>query len=438
MKLFGLAASAAAAAMIAGCSTPTIPITMNVAGEIKLNGVSKIALAEFNSLKGDPFTGTMAADAETCALVKRAVASAFYDSPMYQIVDFDAEDAIHRRAGSNALPDKRYDAVVYGRLWWQFTPETEGQVPQKYTLETWRNVPYVRKNPLTRKDEPAVAHVTTGLRDVVRMLDYRARNATLMLTLSLYRLEGSGEIVKIVDTYQVSSQGFTLMNGAMQPVAGSGEGQAEKQAQKGEDGRMRDANGKLLLTQNTVSMPTELQAKIMLAESVSRSLGRKLAPSKATFKVSADLGDEKLVNLLSNGAFPSARDYSLYVLRTGLGRQLCDRIADSVPGLVADESERVPYSVPDTAKDLSKFGEKPLGEFIDPDLSVYFYALGICEEAANSYDTAYEFYRFAFNLRPDIESARGIGRVQLAMGEAELLKQTRKARKNAAEKTALD
>ena len=120
-----VAASGLVAAFIAGCTTPTIPVTMNVAGEVKLNGVSKIALADFNSLKGDAFTGVMAADKETCALVKRAVASAFYTSPMYKVVDMDIERNIHDE--TDAKPNKRFDAVIYGRLWWQVTPETKGQ-----------------------------------------------------------------------------------------------------------------------------------------------------------------------------------------------------------------------------------------------------------------------------------------------------------------------
>ena len=198
-------------ALIVGCTTPTIPVTMNVAGEVKLNGVSKIALADFNSLKGDAFTGVMAADEETCALVKRAVASAFYTSPMYKVVDMDIEKDIHDETG--AKPNKRFDAVIYGRLWWQITPVTKGQYPHVYTLESWNNVPYMQKDPITKKEVPAIAKVTSQKKDVLKMLDYRVQNATLMLTLSIYRLEQSGDIVKIVDTYQVSNQGFTLMNG---------------------------------------------------------------------------------------------------------------------------------------------------------------------------------------------------------------------------------
>lgn len=495
------------AAFAVGCSTPTIPITMNVAGEVKLNGVSKIVLADFNSLPGDPFTGVMAADGETCSLVKRAVASAFYASPMYQIVDMDIEKKIHDEA--NVVPRKRFDAVIYGRLWWQLSPETNGQYPRKFTLESWNNVPYMRKNILTGENEQVIAHVTTERKDVISMLDYRVQNATLMLTLSIYRVEKSGDIVKITDTYQVSNQGFTLMNGKMKldyasvgiqddnavtrlqatgdrkhistayeemfvpkPVSlddvgkayaemalamtssvralGSGllkgnkEDVAAKTAPQKKNGRPLDANGKLILTQETVSMPTELQAKLMLASAISKGLSAKLAPSKATFNVPADLGDIRLENLLKNGAFKSAKDYAVYVIRQKLGKQFCGKLASFLP----EFGEEASYPVPDSGKIVKVFDEKFDDEQLlmdkvvkclaDEDLDTYFYALGICREAAQSMDEAYEYYRFAFNMRPSLDYALGISRVHMAMGEARRLKQTKKARNKAEKKTALD
>ena len=527
-----------AAAIVAGCSTPTIPITMNVSGEIKLNGVSKIALADFNSLPEDPFTGTMAADEETCALVKRSVASAFYSSPMYQIVDMDVEKQIHDE--TEARPKKRFDAVIYGRLWWQTTPETKGQYPHKFTLETWNNVSYMKKDPITGKEVKAIAKVTTQRKDVLKMLDYRVQNATLMLTLSIYRLEKSGDIVKITDTYQVTNQGFTLMNGEMKldcagvgvkddsvvtrlqktgkdeksttayedmfvpkqmsladagkalanagaamasgltaSVGGIGSGlwggkkedaKETKNEEKKSDGRKVDANGKLILTQATVSMPTELQAKLMLASSVSQNLAAKLAPSKATFDVSADLGDTRLVNLLKNGAFKSAKEYSLYMLRQKMGKQICEKLVRFLP----EFGEACSYPVPDSSKKIEGFNEALIDELLKADfnlhfytlgvaheaavalegsavymdkmmkylagedLDIYFYALGICNEAAQNMDEAMEYHRFAFNVNPTIDYAFGISRVYLAMGESERLKQTAKAKNKAAKKSKLD
>ena len=522
------------AAIVAGCSTPTIPVTMNVSGEIKLNGVSKIVLADFNSLPGDSFTGTMAADEETCVLVKRAVASAFYSSPMYQIVDMDVEKQIHDE--TETRPKRRFDAVIYGRLWWQTTPETKGQYPHKFTLETWNNVPYTKKDPITGKEVQLIAKVTTQRKDVLKMLDYRVQNATLMLTLSIYRLEKSGDIVKITDTYQVTNQGFTLMNGERKldcagvgikddnavtrlqktgkdektttayedmfvpkqmsladagktfadagagltaSVGGLGGGlmggkkegvKETKNEEKKNDGRKVDANGKLILTQETVSMPTELQAKLMLASSVSKNLAAKLAPSKATFDVSADLGDTRLVNLLKNGAFKSAKEYSLYMLRQKMGKQICEKLVRFLP----EFGEACSYPVPDSSEKMEGFNEALIDELLKgdfniyfytlgtaheaaaasegsavymdkmvkylskQDLAIYFYALGICNEATQNMDEAMEYHRFAFNVKPSLDYALGISRVYLAMGESERLKQTATAKNKAAKKSKLD
>lgn len=520
-------------AIVSGCSTPTIPITMNVSGEIKLNGVSKIAIADFNSLPGDPFTGKMAADDETCALVKRSVASAFYSSPMYQIVDMDVEKKIHDE--TEARPKKRFDAVIYGRLWWQVTPETKGQYPHKYTLETWNNVPYMQKGGLGGKEVQAIAKVTTQRKDVLKMLDYRVQNATLMLTLSIYRLEKSGDIVKITDTYQVTNYGFTLMNGEMKLdcagvgvkddnavtrlqktgkdeksttayedmfapksmsladagkaladagaamasglkagfgglLGGKKEDQAVEKTEDNKENRKVDANGKLVLTQETISMPTELQAKLMLAECVSKSLSAKIAPSKATFDVSADIGDTRLLNLLKNGAFKSAKDYSFYMLRQKLGKQICEKLVRFLP----EFAEKCSYPVPDSEKQIDGYDERLLNELLKSefnlhdytlglaheaarvleasatyndkmlaylagqDLDIYFYALGICNEAMQNMDEAMEYHRFAFNVKPSLEYALGLSRVYLAMGESARLKQTAKAKNKAAKKARLD
>jgi tetratricopeptide (TPR) repeat protein len=516
-----VAVAGVTAALIVGCSTPTIPITMNVAGEVKLTGVNKIAIADFNSLPGDPFSGTMAADAETCALVKRAVASAFYTSPTYQIADLETEKAIGDENGKSV---KRYDAVIYGRLWWNITPVTNGKYPHKFTLESWDNVPYTKKNPLTGKDEQLIAHVTKQRKDVIEMLDYRVQNATLMLTLSIYRLDGQGQLKKIVDTYQVTNEGFTLMNGTMKVDCasvgikddnavtrlqatgnkeetrtayeemfvqkalslndvGAAAGQAAaaltsgltgglggalaggKDDQKKEDAkpasnRKVDANGKLILRQETVAMPSELQAKLMLASSISKSLAAKLAPTKTTFNVPADLGDARLENLLKNGAFKSAHDYSLYMLRQKLGRQICEKLVQFLP----EFGEACSYPVPDSSEQIEGYNEALIDELLKGDfniyfytlgtahaaaialegaaqyndkmieylagekLDIYFYALGICHEAMQQMLEAEEYYRFAFNVKPSMNYALGISRVFLAGSEESRLSQTKEAK----------
>lgn len=429
--------------VFAGCSTSIIPITIDVAGEIKLTGVNKIAIADFNSLPGDPFSGVMAADAETCALVKRAVASSFYSSPMYQIADMEVEKSISDSQG--AQTKRRYDAIIYGRLWWNMTPETKGAYPQKFTLESWKNVHYTTKNFITGKPETAVAHVTTRRKDVIEMLEYRVRNATLMLALSVYRLDGDGKLTKIADTYQVTDRGFMLVNGELKLDGVSdvvkGESSISQMLAGGARGkggskfhRKVDANGKIILTQETVSMPSELQAKLMLATSITKNLSAQIAPSKRTIDVAVDLGDIRLENLLKNGAFASAKDYSMYMLRQKIGKQNCEKLAQYLPGLA------VPcvYPIPDSEEKLDEFKGDTIDEllanediaeyFEDENLDPYFYALGICSEATQNLDEAEDYYRFAFNVKPSVEYARGLSRVYLTRGESARLRETKKAK----------
>lgn len=505
--------AAAVAAILGGCSTPNIPVTMDVAGEIKLNGVSKIAIAGFNTLKGDAFSGEMAADAETCALVKRAVASAFYASPMYQVIDLDAEQAVHD--GTDAKPKKCFDAVVYGRVWWQIADETSGTYPKKMTLDTVVNVPYKQK--VLGKEVPAVAPVTVLKKDVVEMLDYSIRNATLMLTLAVYRLEGNGEIAKIVDTYQVTNEGFVLENGEMKFAEGTRVGYEDMFVQKSASlgdvaadvgkaltagfGSIFDAakdaaktvnesesekapedplkpkrdgvTGKIVLTQNTVAMPTELQAKLMLASSVSRSLGSKLAPSKKTFEVPADLGDDKLVNLLKTGAFKSAKEYALWSLYQKLGKEVCAKLAQFLPEFAEAPSFEIPAStlvlpsyneelfdmllknefnlsdvyfytlgvsheVASSLSGYATYNDELIAYLAKQELDIYFYALGVCAEATRDFDHAMEYHRFAFNCSPNAAAAQGMARVSEALGQDAKLAQARKAKKKAAKKTDLE
>lgn len=492
------AAAAVVAGFIAGCSTPTIPVTMNVAGEIKLTGVSKIALADFNTLDEDVFSGAVAADAETCALVKSAVASSFYASPMYQIADFNVEKLIHEQNTTKQVKN-RFDAFICGRVWWQIAPETTGVRPKKFTLKKWDNVPYKVKNPLTKKEEQLFAKVTTETRDVVQMLEYSAQNATLMLTLSIYRVSYDGSVQKIIDTYQVTDEGFTLVNGQMTAnelsVGIDEKSAADRLKEAGKDKGMfagmgdqlnasvkdvlkpevkangkRDANGKIILTQKTVAMPSELQAKLMLASSISKKLSAKLAPSKITFDVPADLGDARLEQLLVNGAFGSLHEYALYMLRNKLGLQICEKIADYIPEM----TDECAYPVPDSTEKFTEYDDELVKSMVKNGMSlyfftlgtshdaaeqlaakakghdemikylagekldVYFYALGITYEAKQQYEEATEAYRFAFNLKPNKPAAIALARASLALGESARLTQTRKAKKAAKSKTRMD
>lgn len=528
------------AGIIAGCATPTIPVEMEVAGELKLPNVSKIVLADFNTLEGDAFTGVEAADPETCALVKRAVAAAFYSLPTYEIVDMNIESAIN--SVENSLVNKRFDAIIYGRLWWQVSPEMEGVYPKKYTLVKWDNVPYTVENFLTKEKVTHIAKVRTESRDVIIKNTFRGSTATLMLTLSVYRLDGDGGVEKLVETYQVSNQGFTLMNGKLvrdhatvgihddsklarlkgastvdetktaYNTAIEGERKfsigadnakaaskafgislgtlgdltdigtsAIKEVSKSpestdEAGRRIDPKtGKFLTSQNACALPTDLEAKLILGTTVANNLSAKITPTTQILDVPNNIGDLRLANLLRNGAFDSAKEYALYQIRQRLGKETCDRLVDFVPDLAGEYN----YSVPESGEKLDTIEWERIAALLEGDSTVniytlspilerkddevavaleksaqtvdaiislvndeelegYFYALGICNEANRKYDAATECYRFAFNVKPNLDAALGIARVAMAKGEVKRVKKTQKSVRDAAKKAKLD
>ncbi len=500
-------AAVAGAAIICGCSTPTIPVTMNVAGEIKLAGVSKIALIDFNSLPDDPFTGKVAADAETCALVQRTVAAAFYKTPTYQVANLTDEEAI--AAAQSALPEKRFDAIVSGRLWWQITPETDGEYIKKFTLDSWENVPYTKK--VLGQDVTMIAKVTTETKDVLRLLKYRTRSATLMLSLAFYRVDGNGNIEKIVDVYQVTDQGFTLMNGEMKTdvaaigmkndsaaarlqktgksddektayeemfgepkgllavtdAAGAAAGgamggltagfgglgaaigdatadavkDAQPKDEKPKEKAKVDANGKVILSQETVTMPTELQAKLMLAAQLSGEIAAKVAPSEITFESPwmdkiilwffEKRFDAKLTELLKNRAWDATKQYAAYKIRQAVGQELSEKIEaiQPIPATYSVAKSEESFDADET-EDMIEY-------FVDEDVPVYLYAIAIAQEAMGDTYDALDTYVEAFNMKPTKETALGISRCNMSIGQAKRVNETNKEKDKAAKKTSL-
>lgn len=376
-----------------GCSTPKVDVGMKVAGEFKLPGVSKIAVVNFNSLPDDPFSGNLAADAETCALVKRGVASAFARSHTFQTIDMDIECAI--KDLQNCSPGRRYDAVMCGRVWWHVTPETNRQYPETFTLYKWRMVPYTVTNS-KGKSTTYHAKVTSESDEVLKMIDYRVQDATLMLSLSLYRLDGNGGVSKVVEIYEVGTAHYSTD---------------------------RKIEGKWL--------PAELQEKLELVSAMSGIMGAKLAPHIEKHSVALLFGDEKLGSLLKAGAYGAVCDYAAYALHQKFGRQVCDRIPEMT------DYKTVSYPIPDSE-------EKPADEeelkevLVDEDAAEYLYAMALGRECLGQSEAALSSYRHAFDLNPELRTAQGISRCLRALGQADRLRETDKEIRKALKKTELN
>jgi len=431
-----------AVAAFTGCRSSIVPIEVTVPGEFNLSGVSKIAMVNFNSLPDDPLTGTYSADPEIRSIVQRMVASAFYRSQIYQVVDLDIEKSIVAAHG-NARISNRYDAVIYGRLWWQLSPEYNLPYPRKFTLETWQRIKYVMYvDPQTNRPVYGSKNVTRRMQDVLVPLYYRACNANLMLSLSLYRVKADGQLEKTTETFAVASQNILIDNGRFSsefvPHGADGSNRASRLKKASEERpsfssveRGRDVSGRFVSVQNMNSLPTPLQLKLMLAGKLSADLVNRLSPSRIVFNISCDFSDDKLFNLMKDGAFKAAREYVNFVIRTNAGNEIADKI-DPL-------SDTKAYPVP-RYMNPAKAPEKITDELVDKTARQhidYLYALALSEEAMGEYGRALDSYRYIFNLKPNREYALGISRCLFALGMNDRVQEKKQARKDAAGKAGL-
>lgn len=437
-------AAVSAISLMTGCRTVTVPVSVTAPGEFNLTGVSKIALVDFNSIPDDPLSGVYAADKETISIVQRMVASSFYKTPMYHIADLDLEKEIAAKHSAGLA--HRFDAILYGRLWWQVSPERRGTYPHVFTLKTWRNVKYDTgmKNPLSGEPIYQTAEVVQNTRDVLQTLYYRTWNASLMLSLTLYRVDKDGKLEKITDTYAVASQDFQVNNGVFStkylPIGLNEESRSDRLKESTEKKSFFDSlanafgnkensgSNKLEMVQNTTSIPTELQMKLMLSKELVSILGKKISPSQVVFNVRGRFNDDKLVNLLKNGAFKAAKEYIVYKVRQELGNGISDKI-DPVANYDIPR-----YLVPKA--DPEKISDEDVKEAAD-DYRDYLYALGVCEEATGQFEQALYTYRYVFGLSPESEYANGISRCLFALGMNARVKENVKAQKAAERKSSL-
>ncbi len=435
-----ICAAAFTVSTMTGCRSATVPVEVTVPGEFNLSGVSKIALVDFNTLPNDPLAGVYSADKQTLSIAQRMVSSVFSEGKLYQIADLDIEKAIASKY-SKAKVGHRFDAVLYGRLWWQISPEYRSAYPKVFTLETWSDVRYDTgaKNPLTKSPIYATAHVTRNMQDVLQTLHYRALNASLMLSLTLYRLDKDGKFEKITETFAVASQNFIVDNGKFTaefaPIGADKEDRAsrlkastEKKSFFSIAEKVKDVLGMATVVQKSATIPTELQVKLMLIGQLSSVLGKKLSPSKVSFNIPCNFDDDKLFNLMKDGAFSAAKDYVVYTVRKNVGNKIADKI-DPVAA----------YDMPKNlvaAKDPKKITDEDVTDAAD-DYREYLYALAVCEEATGQYEQALYTYRYIFKLKPTKEYALGISRCLFALGMNDRVKEKSKAQKSAAKKANL-
>lgn len=461
----------AAAALAAGCKNSLIRLTMDVPGEFKLSDISKIAIVDFNSLPGDPFGDSVAADADTCALVQRAVAAAIAQSHAWEVARLDVEQAV-AAFDQGVLPNRRFDAIAYGRVWWQFPPERDVMKPALFNLQTKTRVTYTVQVPATtlgavkgvgdslkaltsalgggsqtQSQQPASQpmklvekqiDLVTRTEDVLEQIGHRSREAMLMLALSIYRVRADGTIEKIVDTFVAQGQVFELDNSEYSSALTSfGSETPGNTARTTEAGQERQ-EGTTVLPSHLATIPSDMQARLMLAVRVADEIGKRLTPHKVVRVVPYVFSDKKLHELLKNRAYSAAERYALRSIHTALGLD----VALKVPPLEAYGKPK--YHVePSSAADIEATSGPDAGEAVERlvvkrECEEALFALGLCQEALGRAEEALYTYRYVFRIGASSAAAEGIARCHDALGNAARLAEQSKSTRKASARSSLD
>ncbi|MBQ6923675.1 MAG: hypothetical protein IJQ73_03455 [Kiritimatiellae bacterium] len=479
MKRLRQYAAPALAALVfaAGCTTPVLKLTMVESGEFKLSDISKIAILDFNSLPGDPFGNSVAADAETCGIMQRAVSAALSRSHTWEITRLDVEQAV-AAFDPAILPKHRFDAIAYGRVWWQYPPERDLMKPALFTLETKTRVTYQVEVPVetaaavnsikelgaslsslknafkglggvsqpapqqATATAPATRQVklverqvdlTTKTEDVLERVGHRSREAILMLALSIYRVRYDGRLEKLVDMFVADGQTYGLSNGDFESNLssfGGGEGGKKAAAQE-------EQKGATAIPAHLTTIPPDMQAKLMLAVRAAEEIGRQIAPHKVVRIIPYSFSDAKLQKLLQNRAYMAAEQYALRSIRTALGAEVAAKVEPlmsygkpkyEVKSSPAADMEAVSGDEKSAAAAAEKLAAKR-------GCAEALFALGICQEAGGRAEEALYTYRYVFRLDASPAAAEGIARCHEALGDAARIAEQSRSKKKAERKT---
>ena len=442
---------------LTGCSS-YLNFTNTLPSEYNLEGVSKIAIVDFNSLPDDPITGVYTVDDETKKIVKDMISTVFFKGKTYKIANLNAENTILKSDKIiNIALKQRFDAILYGRLWWKVTPEYKNIIPKVYNLENWYYETYV--SGLTSNGYPIYsrARLTDYTKEVMKEHKYRAKNATLMLSIALYKLNRNGEIEKIVEDFAAADQNFLLLNGEFSTsfvphyenklsklelinLQSEDKNEKKKRIEK-------ELAGFIDKNQNATTIPTKLQTKIMLGRKLANALSSKMTPSEIITQVEFDFSVPEITNkLMTSGNFSDAKQQLITYLYKNLGYKLTERIGslsayDNIKVQVLNEEANLFTKLettkdPEIIKQLEKIIENLIEDAVD-DYEDELYALAICEEATRKYDYALENYRILLKYCPDAKYARGISRCLTSLDLVEKLQVTKDNLDKATKKSSM-
>lgn len=452
-----------------GC-VQKVKINLLKPGEVKLTGLSKIAVLQFNSIKSNIGSGRYAADSRICELARRCVTDSLYKEPYFQLVDLDLEKNINR-INRHAKLKARLDGVLYGQVWWQISEEYENYTPSKMSLSKRKAVRYV----CGKRDDGSAIYCTTHL--LTRQWDefykshYRAVTASLMMSLSVYRLGRNGRIEKVAQVFEIGRKPAVIENGQfttnLKLIGFKNADDRTKVLKTDEDsfgfgtlssmlGLTTKSEGGTSLdtkvTNNNHSIPAPLNLENCLSQAIAGRLKAVIQPHSEIFDVVMHGKDKKTQTLFITEAYKGLTKYLALKITDG-NLDLADDLLENLTfeedvkesilrKLKKDHersqaelpaSERVAFVQP-SQKELTEEARSELS-----DMTNEMYNLALAFEGLGDFDRAIEIYRFGFNSfeSTDQDMADGIGRCALALDSASRVIEELNTRDDAKDKTKL-
>lgn len=439
----------AALCVISGCAQK-VRINIYQPGELKLTGLSKIAVLPFNSIKTNIKAGKLSADSQLCSLARRCITDSLYKEPFFQLVDLDLENDL-TKINSRAKPNNRLDGILYGQVWWQISNEYENYTPSKMNLRTQTAVRYVCGTNDDGSARYCTRILTTKTWDEFYKSHYRVVTASLMMSLSVYRLDRNGKVEKIAQVFEIGRKPALIENGEFvtkEELIGFKKDGDRSITLKQSDGfnfttlstilgltaksKEKSALNKDVTNKNE-SIPAPLNMENCLSQTVAGRLKSVIQPHSEEFEVVMHGKDKKTQTLFITEAYRGLTKYLALkiadknidladellddltfddVVQKALLRKMKAEYAASQADL--PEAEKTPFVAP-SKDELAEEARSDLSGMTND-----IYNIGLAFEGLGNFDKALEIYRYGFENyeNTDQDMADGIGRCSLALDMA--------------------
>lgn len=244
-----------AAVLFSGCA-PKLKLHVKQPGEMNVEGVSKIAILGFDTVNHCPGSKQYPVGPDTLKLAEKCMTDVFYSVPFFAFSDLCLEPCLESCNFSKRA--SRFDALVYGKVWWEISKEYDNIKPETFQLETREAISFICEVDKKGNKKSCITLVPKETRDEPVLIPYRAVTASLMLSLSIYKINADGQdgrVRKLTQVSEIASQRAIVINGQfhlLEPQIVGREGKKDQVATlRGEAAKGRHSRGVSLNTQTT-------------------------------------------------------------------------------------------------------------------------------------------------------------------------------------------